>query len=313
MAAVSGARCLVLGAGGFIGANLCDGLLAAGALVTGLGRPPRGRDPPADVAWIEGDFGDAFRLRDACAGAEVVFHLLGGGLPANSNLDPVADALGAIPPSLRLLEACRDARVRRLVFVSSGGTVYGAAGAEPIAETAATDPISAYGVGKLAIEKYIQVFHHLHGQDYAILRVANPYGPHQLPGRAQGLIGALMQKVVGGEAIEIWGDGSVVRDFLHVDDLVAAMIRVAATKGPCLYNVGSGVGRSVRSILDDVAAIAGARMPEVRYLPARAADVPVSILSIDRIARETGWRPTTSWSAGLRSTYDWVRARDVGR
>lgn len=307
MTAIGGATCLVLGGGGFIGTNLCRGLRGAGARVIGFGRRPRFPEAVPDVEWIDGNFTDAAAVREAVQGTDLVFHLLGAGLPEPSNRDPASTVTDAVLPSLGLLESCRDACCRKLIFISSGGTVYGRTDGIALTEAAPTNPISAYGVSKLAVEKYIQLFHHLHRLDYAVLRVSNPFGPFQSPVHGQGLVASLIRNLLTGEPVEIWGDGSTVRDYLFVDDLIDAILAVAAHEGAHrLFNVGSGIGRSVRDVVRDVAAVSGRSFSEVRYLPARAADVPHNVLDSSLIARELGWVSRTEWLEGLRTTLAWA-------
>ena len=177
--ALDGASCLVLGAGGFIGTHLCRALVGAGARVHGFGRRPAFADGLPPIRFTAGEFSDRAALALAVDGAEIVFHLLGGTNPEVSNKDPIADLQTNAVASVQLLELCRAAGVRKIVFVSSGGTVYGAPGTIPIAETAPTDPISAYGINKLMVEKYLQLYAKLGGPDALSLRVANPYGAFQ--------------------------------------------------------------------------------------------------------------------------------------
>ena len=315
-AAPRGPVCLVLGAGGFIGTNLCLALARAGVRVVGFGRAATA--PPALPALANPAFswrsGRIERLGDPdalVAGCTHVFDLIGAGLPASSNRNPAQTVADALPPKVRLLEACRRERVRRLVFASSGGTVYGPAGPDPIAETAATDPISAYGIGKLTVEKYLGLYRHLYGFDGRVLRIANAYGPHQHPLREQGLVASVLHRLLAGSAIPVWGDGAVVRDYIHVQDVVSAMLTVAFAEdaGPALYNVGSGVGRSVLSVIDDAARVVG-RAPVLDIRPGRSADVAVNILDSTRLRRQTGWRPEIGWEDGLAATAEWLRRSD---
>jgi UDP-glucose 4-epimerase len=305
-AALAGRRCVVLGGGGFVGTNLRLALVRAGAQVVGYGRTPRFAVDAG--SWIQGDFADRDGLARAVAGASHVFHLLGAADPGQSNLDPGLDARTQVPASIALLEACRDAGVERLVFLSSGGTVYRPGLPLPIAEDAATDPISAYGIGKLAVEKYCRLFHHLHGLDSAVLRIANPYGPFQSPHRAQGFIAKLMHQAMRGQPIRIWGDGSAVRDFLFVDDVTDAILLAAQRPGGAEpVNIGSGVGRSLRAVIADVERVLGQPVA-VAYETARAADTPANVLDIRRAAERLGWRPSRPWEEGLRITRDWLAA-----
>jgi UDP-glucose 4-epimerase len=193
-----------------------------------------------------------------------------------------------------------------VVFISSGGTVYGITGDAPVAETAPTEPISAYGINKLTIEKYVALYHYLYRLEYSVLRLANPYGPFQDAHRRQGVVAALVHKALLGEPLEIWGDGSVVRDFVHVQDVVEAMIAVLHYEGPArVFNIGSGVGRSVAGIVADLEQLLGRPLAR-RFRPARRADVPVNVLDCGLIRQETGWCPRIAWLDGLQDTIAWM-------
>jgi UDP-glucose 4-epimerase len=303
---LAGTSCLVLGAGGFIGTNLCRALLARGARVQGYGRSRPLPDALSGVQWTTGNFAEHEDLARVVEGNDYVFHLIGGSLPESSNKNPAANISANILSSVNLLEVCRLSGVRRVMFVSSGGTVYGITGADPIAETAPTEPISAYGINKLTIEKYLSLYRYLYGLDYAVLRLANPYGPFQMAHRRQGVVAALVQRALAGETVEIWGDGTVVRDFVHVQDVVEGMIAVLGYDGPeRVFNIGSGVGRSVNGIVADLEALLGHTLPK-NFRNARRADVPVNVLDIALIQRETGWAPRIDWMDGLQSTMDWM-------
>ena len=311
---LAGMSCLVLGAGGFIGGHLCHALIAAGARVNGFGRRPSfpGSLPP--IRFISGEFSDRAALALAMDGIEVVFHLLGGTNPEVSNKDPVADLQVNAVASVQMMELCRAAGVRRLVFISSGGAVYGLAKSLPIAEDAATNPISAYGINKLMVEKYLQLYAHLGGFSPIILRVANPFGPYQSPFRRQGLVAALIETVLAGRTVEIWGDGLVVRDYLYVGDLAEALLAAASYDGSeQVLNVGSAVGRSVLEVVDAVCRAIDRPPPAIVYKPSRRADVPASVLDITRAGQELHWSPRTEWIEGLRRTADWVRAEFLAK
>ena len=228
---LQGVACLVLGAGGFIGGHLCQELQRRGAVVHGFGRRRSYPEALDGMRWTAGEFADRAGLARAVDGAEIVFHLLSGSTPESSNRDPVADLVAGSVASLHLLDICHAAKTRKVVFVSSGGTVYGIPASVPIREDAPTNPISAYGVSKLATEKYLGLYRHLHGLDYAVLRVANPFGPWQDPDRRQGVIAALMQAALNQRPAEIWGDGAVVRDYLYAADVAEAIAQVAAYTG----------------------------------------------------------------------------------
>lgn len=302
-----GVPCLVLGAGGFIGSHLCRALTGAGARVHGFGRRPAFTDSLPPMRFTAGEFTDRAALALAVDGAEIVFHLLGGTNPEVSNKDPIADLQINTVASVQLLELCRAAGVRKIVFVSSGGTVYGVPTAIPIPEDAATNPISAYGINKLMVEKYLQLYASLGGSQAVTLRVANPYGPFQSPFRRQGLVAALIETVLAGRPVEIWGDGQVVRDYLYVGDLAEAMLAAGLYEGPePVLNVGSGVGRSVMDVVESVCTVLGRQPPAVIHKSGRGADVPANVLDITRVQQALGWTPRTTWMDGLDQTAAWI-------
>ena len=305
---LAGATCLVLGAGGFIGTNLCQGLLHAGAAVRGYGRAPAFPLALAGTRMAVGELEDSEALARALAGVDVVFHLLGGGFPATVEADPVADLRHNAAASVDLLRLCREAGVRQVVHVSSGGTVYGVPRRLPIAEDHATDPVSAYGIHQLLLEKHLGLLTHRHGLRSVVLRVANPFGPFQRPGRGQGLVATLLAQRLSGRPVEVWGDGRVVRDFFHVGDLVDAAILAAGYLGPeRVLNVGSGIGRSVLEVVAAIDALLGTAGAGVVHRPARAVDVPVNVLDIARIRRVLGWVPRVDWQEGLGDTALWLQ------
>ncbi|NPD65494.1 NAD-dependent epimerase/dehydratase family protein [Lichenicola cladoniae] len=309
-----GARCLVLGAGGFIGTNLCLALDHARIPTTGFGRAARVPQGLAELDRLDWRHGTIEMLSDPerlVAGHTHLFDLIGAGLPNSSNDNPAQAVADGLPLKVRLLEACRREGVQRTVFTSSGGTVYGPAGNVPILETAPTNPICAYGIGKLTVEKYLALYRHLHGLDYRVLRIANAYGEHQRPERGQGLVAAVLDRLLTGMPIPVWGDGATVRDYLHIDDVVAAILAAAFSDadGARLYNVGSGIGRSVRAVIDDAARVTGLQ-PKLAITAARSADVAVNILDSGLLRRETGWTPVVAWEDGLARTAAWLLGRD---
>jgi UDP-glucose 4-epimerase len=307
---LAGASCLVLGGGGFIGVNLSRALVDAGARVEAFGRHLPFPEALQGVTWTGGSFADREALARAVDGNEYVFHLIGGGTPESSNKDPAADLLSSVLNTIPLLDLCLSSHVKKIVFASSGGTVYGTPACTPIPESAPTDPVSAYGISKLAVEKYLGLYRHLHALDSVSLRVSNAYGPFQTADRKQGVIAAMVRRALAGDPVEIWGSGDVVRDFIHVDDVVAAMLASATYQGAHrVFNVGSGEGRSVNQILSDVEAVVGRGLLNRIYRPGRPADVPVNVLDAGLIGREMGWRPRVDWLSGLRGTVDWLESR----
>jgi len=305
---LAGLRCAVLGAGGFLGGALAAALCDRGAVVRGYGRlaNPDARDER--IAWSNAEFSDASSLASVLDGQQAVFHCIGSSLPATSNGDPAGALLDDVYGTLKLLDLCVASGVTKVVFASSGGTVYGVPPRVPTPESAPTNPISAYGINKLVVEKYLALYRRLHGLDYRVLRIANPYGPGQSPLRPQGVVASMVRAALTGAAVEIWGTGEVTRDFLYVDDVVDALLRSAEYDGPeRIFNVGSGVGRTVNDLLAAVQdAFGGAPFAVVRK-PARIADVPVSVLDATLARRALGWEPKTGLREGILQTAAWMR------
>lgn len=300
-------KSLILGGGGFIGAHLVTALLSGGTPVRVLERPYRNRtelipETPS-LEWQEGDFGNAQDIHRALEGVDTVYHLVSTTQPQSSNDDPAFDVQSNLLATLGLLEQLRTRPGVNLIFLSSGGTVYGTPRQTPIPETHPTDPACSYGIVKLAIEKYLALYRILHGLEYRILRLANPYGPGQEANRAQGVVGTFLSRVAHDEPIEVWGDGSVVRDYLYIGDSVSAMLHAARYRGQeRIFNIGSGGGHSVREIIAAIEQVTG-KAARVQYKPGRKFDIPVSILDISRARTELGWEPKIDMGEGLRLTY----------
>lgn len=297
-------QAVVVGASGFIGSHLVDSLLAAGHRVKALARhlpglisPVAQANPALTLSPLS--MGDGLALQEAMEGAELVFHLASGSLPQSSNRDPQADVQVNLLGALKVFEAARQAQVQRLVMVSSGGTVYGVPQQVPIAEGHPTEPTCSYGISKLAIEKYVALYRQLHGLDGLVLRVANPYGERQRLDATQGVVPVFLGKALRGEPLQIWGDGSTVRDFLHISDVVTALLAAAHYQGEeRLFNVGSGEGLSLNQLVELLRAELQ-RPLAVEYLPARGFDVPTNVLCIERARRCLGWNPKVTVSEGL--------------
>lgn len=301
-------RCLIIGGGGFMGEAITRGLLAAGAASVRVHDLPDRAGVIAalpDVEFIGGDYLD-LGVHDALfADTDVVVYLSSDSHPSASMEDPERDARNNILPALRMMESCRHHGVRRVLFASSGGTIYGDAN-EPVDERHVKHPLSAYGVHKLAIEHYLELYHLQHGLGTYSLRVANAYGPGQLKGTVIGAVAAFLRKILAGETIEIWGDGEIVRDYVWIDDIVSAFV-VFALSGEDHpsgnYNVGSGSGHSLNEVIAQISDITG-QTARVDYLPPRGFDVPHIVLDAGKLTQETGWQARTTLAEGIRTLLD---------
>lgn len=297
--------CLVLGGGGFLGINLCRRLASRGYRVRAFGRScafPKAID---SVEWCQGSFSNPIQLAAAIRSSEIVFHLIHSAPPNAMDQEISSDIQSDIISTICLLDICRKLQVKRIVYVSSAGTVYGNAVQTPTPESAATEPISAYGISKLAIEKYLAHYNHLYSLDYRILRVTNPFGPFQVATKNQGLIAALISRALRGDIIDIWGDGTAVRDFIYIDDVMDALERAAFIEcDPKIFNIGSGVGRAVNDVLSAVEIHLEVKL-KVAYHQKRILDVTVSTADIRLAMASLGWAPSVGFEEGLQRTIHW--------
>jgi UDP-glucose 4-epimerase len=294
-------RALVTGGTGFLGRALLRRLLDAGWYARATARRPApGLDPRVD--WRVADMATA-DWSPPLEGVDVVFHLAWSSVPA-SVVDPAADAAENVVGSLRLIEAAA-ARPRppRFVFASSGGTVYGDTAGRPAREDMPLDPIGAYAVAKESVERHLRRARRERGLDAVTLRLANPYGPGQWrPDRVFGVVATFLRAAIEGRPVPVFGDGRVVRDYFHVDDAVAAFLRVATGPLPsAVYNIGSGVGRDLDEVRAAVEAVVGRPLAVERHA-ARPVDLPWAVLDASRAATDLGWRAEIPFEAGLAAT-----------
>ncbi|MBX7043642.1 MAG: NAD-dependent epimerase/dehydratase family protein [Ignavibacteria bacterium] len=308
-----GANCLIFGGGGFIGSHLADELLSLDCNVTIFDKLNFSRRNiehiTADVRIIEGDFNNQVDLENSLAGIDYVFHLVSSTLPANSNENPVYDAETNLLSSLNLFRECVERGVKKLVFLSSGGTVYGIPESVPITEDHPSRPVCSYGIIKKTIEDYLYLFNYLHSLNYVVFRLSNPYGERQNPFASQGAIPVFLNRIMKGEQITVWGDGSVVRDYIYIKDAVKALASSLSHETTHrIFNLSAGSGYSLNELLAVMKEVTGRNDMNVKYEPARNFDVPVSILDNSRIRKELKWKPETSLRDGLIATCNYLKS-----
>ena len=303
---------LIAGAAGFIGTNLALALIADPANTVTLADakleyftcPLLQENPNVHLKQMDVKNNDFDLL---VAQQDIVFHLVSTTNPSSSNNHIEAELDDNIAFSTRLLEACVAQDVKKIIFISSGGTVYGNTVC-PINEDASTNPISAYGIQKLTIEKIFQLYHYLHGIDYNIIRLANPYGPYQRPNGKLGALTTFTYKAIHNEPIHVYGDGSVGRDYIYIGDAVDAIIKISlGSPQHHLYNVGSGMGTSINDLLQLLRDTLDVDVPVV-YEDKRSVDLAQNYLDIHRYENEYGPLVSTTLSEGIRKTADFLRS-----
>jgi UDP-glucose 4-epimerase len=304
-------RALVTGGAGFIGSTLVDALLGEGAQVSVVDDLSRGqREQVASAAnFHRVDVGDpGLAAVVATAAPDIVFHLAAQIDVRRSVSDPVLDTRVNVLGTVNVLDACVRAGVRRVVFASSGGALYGDTEVLPTPETHGCAPASAYGAAKLAGESYGSVFARVHGLEFLALRYANVYGPRQDPHGEAGVVAIFAERLLDGRDAVINGDGGQTRDYVHVDDVVAANLRAATTTHLGAYNIGTGIECDVNSLYAHIARAAGVSR-EPQHGPGKPGEQRRSALDIARAADILDWRPRKALGEGLSQTVAWFASR----
>lgn len=308
-------RTLVTGGAGFIGSHLVDLLLAEGHDVVVVDNLSRGRranleqaEATGRMTFVEADILELdFNAFLAEHRPEVIFHLAAQIDVRESVADPLHDAETNILSTIRIADAARQQHVRKIVFTSSGGSIYGVPESFPVDETFPIDPHSPYAASKSAGEIYLNTFRHLYGLDCSHIAPANVYGPRQDPHGEAGVVAIFSQRLLAGEPTRVFGGGNNTRDYVYVGDVVRAFYLASGTKGGGMrFNIGTSVETSDRQLHSLVAAAAGAPdQPE--DAPARLGDVPRSALSYGRAKDVLGWEPQVSIEEGVRRTVEYFR------
>lgn len=295
---------LVTGATGFLGSALCRALVARGVAVRATARAlPEGWREAA-IDWRCVDLAGAADWPALVDGVDTVYHLAWSSIPATAAAAPVQDLSINVGGVIGLLEAARSRPGIRIVFPSSGGTVYGRSERLPLGETDATRPLNAYGVAKLTAEAYLDLYRSCSGVNSIALRIANPFGFGQDPGKGLGAVTHFARAAFAGEPLVLFGDGSAIRDFIEIDDVVEAMILAGERRdvvGP--LNIGTGSGRSLREVIGLLERYFGRPLP-VSVRPARPFDIQACVLDVSAARERLGWSPRYGFEEALTRLLD---------
>ena len=301
--------CCVIGGTGFIGTHLVHALVETGRDILVVGRKERGLiSLPEKVEYLQGDIRNQEFINQILSGVDEIVNLAYSSVPKTSYENPVLDIMGNLPSSVGLLEAACRLPLKKMLFVSSGGTVYGEPKSLPIDEEHPTNPISPYGITKLALEKYAQMYHRVRGLPVVCVRPSNPFGEGQKPFVGQGFVATAVASFLAGKEIKIFGEQGTIRDYIYVGDVAKALVAALdfGVPGEC-YNVGSAIGRSNLEIVDEISI--HARMHDfktsVTHEAARAFDVSANVLDTNKLYEISGWKPEVEFSAAFGRTWDW--------
>lgn len=308
---------LLTGGAGFIGTNLTK-KLAENPInkITIIAKEERHFEQVKKLAYpniffrvspydINTDFEEIVR------GQEIIYHLASTNIPGTSNHKIPEEIQSNVIVTIKLLDACVKEKVKKVIFLSSGGTVYGKKGTYPIEEDMVTYPISSYGIQKVTIEKVLYLYRYQFELDYRVIRLANPYGPYQRPDGQLGVVTTFVYRALTDGKLEVYGDGSIVRDFIYIDDAIEGILKIADGESEFrVFNLGSGKGTSVNEVIDAIRDVVNNNLT-VNFVEFRAADVPVNYLSIRRFEKAYGKLNLTSLKDGIKKTAEFFQRQNA--
>lgn len=295
---------LVLGGHGFIGSHVVEALNDTGYSPRVFARSPA--DFEYSGEWFAGDFHDKGKLWEALVGMDAVIHCISTTVPATSASEPVYDIQSNLVGTVELLRLMQAQGVHRLVYFSSGGTVYGNPQSTPVSESAPLNPISSYGAVKVAIEKFIEVSRINWGIKPTILRPSNPFGERQGHKGVQGVISTVLKNVIKDRPTVVFGDGSAIRDYIYIKDLADLTCKVLSSDRCGIYNAGSGKGFSINQIIEVIENATGLTVRK-SIKEARSFDVSEIVLDSKLAEADFGWRSSTELETGIQKQFDWLK------
>lgn len=306
-------RIVIFGAASFIGKNLVKELYKEYELILVMSNKIFFKDvfttiDSDKIYIIEEMFKPTTDFESIINEGDIVIHLASSTNPTTSNQNISDEIMYNVLTSAKLFDKCVKKKVSKLIFISSGGTIYGKNARCPIPEDAQTDPINSYGLQKLSIEKMLYVYNQTYGLNYEIVRLSNPYGPYQRPNAQLGVITTFLYNSIIGMDINVYGDGSVIRDFIFIDDAVRAIKIIMENE--CrhrIYNIGSGKGVSINDILEIINREMHKKI-KINYGKSRKVDVPKNYLNIDRFKKEYGDIPFVGLEEGIHLTRQFLES-----
>jgi UDP-glucose 4-epimerase len=304
--------CLLLGGNGFLGSHLAMSLAKKGYAVRIYDNFNTGKSNlqniDANVEIINGDYLNLDQVEVALQGVDYLFHYISTTVPVTAANNPVYDIQTNLVNSVKIFQIAIKNNIKRVIFPSSGGTVYGEPVSIPVKESDALNPQDPYGISKMAIETYLKYFNRISGLDYLILRYSNPYGERQNPQNPQGVIPVFLNQIKHGESPMIYGDGSMARDYIYVGDAIEATVAAFEAKTEHkVFNVGSGKSTSLNDLVRMISNVVGKKIIPI-YLPDNIVRVQKTMLDITLIRDQVGWVPTTDLKTGIEFTWKWMNS-----
>lgn len=276
-------------------------LILLGHRVTIFSRSSPPSDLPPTVEWLRADFLDQQAINSSLRGADFAYHLVASTVPRDETYDAARELNENVVGTINLISACVQHRLKKLIFASSA-SVYGIQSLFPIREDAQTNPISAHGIHKLAVEKFLLLSRHRRDLDVSIARISNPYGPGQNIFGRQGIVAILIGNILRGLPIKLTNGGNMIRDFVYIDDVVEALIEMGfRNQIPPILNVGSGVGCSLLEVVHSIEDILHLQL-KIETELSTSVDIPSSILDINKTVSAIGYSPSVALDEGLRRT-----------
>lgn len=308
-------KVLILGADGFLGSNLTESLVKDGKYkIRAFDLFPDGKSRNLEafqkkIEIFQGNFFNKYDLRRALKGIDYVFHFISLTTPGSSMEDPLIDIDTNIRGTVRLLEECVKAKIKKFIFPSSGGAIYGNQGKDLLSEDDTLNPISPYAISKLTIEKYLEYYRAHRKLDYLIIRYSNPYGPRQNVVGSQGIIPIFLNLVKENKPIVIFGDGENIRDYIYIDDAISNTKKLVFKGNQPknrIYNIGSGEGTTINQIVEIMGKVTQKKV-KINKMPQRKSDVRKVVLNTERIKKEIDFSIKTGLEEGIKKTWEWIK------
>ncbi|MFN8016227.1 MAG: NAD-dependent epimerase/dehydratase family protein [Acidimicrobiia bacterium] len=299
-------KCLVLGANGFLGSQIVDYLASQNNTVRAFDKYIDSNTrftKSKNVELLHGEFLNEADISDALEDIDFVFHFISTTTPISSEDNPLIDVDTNIRYSVELFQRCVEKKIKKVIYASSGGSIYGNVNNSLISEDTATNPISPYAIGKLTIEKFLGYFREKHELESVVYRISNPYGKGQSINAKQGVIPIFLHHVINDEPITVFGDGKMIRDYIYVSDVAKMICETYENATSNIYNIGSGKGISINELIEVIESVTGKEV-KVLHKQAPSTFVEKNVLDIYRFIEEFGIKPIVDIESGIKKTWD---------